>query len=202
MDTLYIPICGYIFLDSYVVKVSFQRLNSPCLVTEEITLTRMRFRFLATQLYFLLRLIAGQSLKQSINVVEFHENYTLSKDIVKTENSYKHSQSTRKLGLCLRVMARFKRPYYLIETDQLKISFQGVQNQLGFIDFPNQQIRMFRFCQPIVPGKWTALCFYIELEQYNLNITIVQNGQFCEEKSYSDGSIDSLTYDKSRPLKE
>ena len=162
----------------------------------------MRFRFLATQLYFLLRLIAGQSLKQSINVVEFHENYTLSKDIVKTENSYKHSQSTTQLGLCLRVMARFKRPYYLIETDQLKISFQGVQNQLGFIGFPNQQIRMFRFCQPIVPGKWTALCFYIELEQYNLNITIVQNGQFCEEKSYSDGTVHFLTYDKLRPLKE
>ena len=45
----------------------------------------MRFRFIATQLYFLLRLIAGQSLKQSIDVVEFHENYSLSKDIDKTE---------------------------------------------------------------------------------------------------------------------
>ena len=201
--TVFLIVIFNTFLDSYAVKVSFQRLNCPCLVTEEITLTRMSFRFLATQLYFLLRLIAGQSLKQSINVVKFHESYSLSKDIVKTENSYKHSHyNTTKLGLCLRVMARFKRPYYLIETDQLRISFQGVQNQLGFIDFPNQQIRMFRFCQPIVPGKWTALCFYIELEQYNLNITIVQNGQFCEEKSYSDGSIDSLTYDKSRPLKE
>ena len=147
---------------------------------------------------------------QTIKVVAFQD------DFVPSEEGKKDSRSegllwTRDVSVCVRLMPRYKRPYIPIATGQIRLYIQGLDTQMGFIEFHNQRSvnssgrsysRMFTFCQPRVPGKWMSLCFSMQLKPHSQEIAIVQNGHFCQNKTYVDGRFDPMYYQKSRPLQE
>ena len=128
---------------------------------------------------------------------------------------------TRLFRFCLRLMPRYNSPYTLIATSQIRLLIRGLKTQVGFITYINQlpdssssntwggswksngsYSRMFQFCQSREAGKWTSLCFSMELNDRLQHLKIFQNGHSCCNETFSDGYFHPLRYQKRRPIKD
>ena len=171
----------------------------------------MSYNFFALLGLLQLYLCLSVSTEQNIRVVAFKDDFVPVKEGRKDIRVSEGLLSTPDVSVCVRLLPRYKRPYIPIATDQIRLYIQGLDTQMGFIEFYNQPSvnssgrsysRMFTFCQPRVPGKWMSLCFSMKLKTDSQQITIVQNGRLCQNKTYFDGGFDPMYYKKSRSLQE
>ena len=54
---------------------------------------------------------------------------------------------------------------------------------------PHKYSRLIPLCQSIIPGKWASICLGIKNSFKMQNITIVQNGKTCLNRTYKDGNF-------------
>ena len=101
--------------------------------------------------------------------------------------------TTKKLSFCFRSMN-----LGYLNMKQVWIKFDGPGHcYFGFSNpkaMPHLYSRMLQFCQSRVSGKWTSMCFTMELIQATQKITLYQDGQLCYNQSFSDGHFDQMNY--------
>ena len=163
--------------------------------------TRIRIysmKFHTLDLIFLLVLSSCSS--NSVKVINFNKYFQTVSD---TDSSNAENLiPTSDLSFCLRLMPRYPGPYTLIRTKRMQLLIREVTSPIGFIKFYDEKFsRMFKLCETKVPGKWTSLCFNVELKANSQTLTIFQNGKKCHYSEFA-GTYDMMYYQKSRPLKE
>ena len=122
---------------------------------------------------------------QFIKVIDSAVKGAVSNDKQKNKVSL---LTTKKLSFCFRSMNLRE-----LNMKQLWMTLDGP----GFCYFgfsnpkvmPHSYIRMIQFCQARVSGKWTSMCFTMELIQATQKITHYQGGQLCYNQSFSNDSI-------------
>ena len=163
----------------------------------------MKFKLTETFLCLLLaQLFERAATYKSVKIIEFRSDFM---DGAGPNTVTGKLFKTREMSFCFRLMPRYPGPYTLINTKQLTLNIRGVNSPIGFFSIRYSSMtrysRMFTFCQTKLPGKWTSLCFAIQLQSNSQKLKIFQNGQICYNHEFP-GSFASMDYQTSRPLRE
>ena len=54
--------------------------------------------------------------------------------------------------------------------------------------------RMYRFCSTYQPGQWVSICLRLKLTNQSQEMTLVQDGQICFHKQYSNPGFEWFYY--------
>ena len=109
------------------------------------------------------------------------------------------------ITICFRLMLRYGHGLNLIKTKQIGFKITSSQLNVGFLsyralntkgeeDLGVHHSRLIHLCKDYGPGKWISLCLRLKNSLKSQELTVVQDGKICVNKTYQDGEFGPMQF--------
>ena len=141
----------------------------------------------------------------SVQIVEFLDN-SIGDRNYQFEDLDKNSVLLANVTICFRLMLRHGHGMNLIQTKQIGFKITSSQLNVGFLSYQAlnaseggevQYSRLVHLCRDYGPGKWISLCLRVKNSLKSQELTMVQDGKTCVQKTYQDGEFSPMQFGSS-----
>ena len=138
----------------------------------------------------------------SVQIVEFLDN-SIGDRNYQFEDLNENSVLLANVTICFRLMLRHGHGMNLIQTKQIGFKITSSQLNVGFLSYRAlnasedgevQYSRLVHLCKDYGPGKWISLCLRVKNSLKSQELTVVQDGKTCVEKTYQDGEFSPMQF--------
>ena len=138
----------------------------------------------------------------SVQIVEFLDN-SIGDQNYQFEDLNENSVLLANVTICFRLMLRHGHGMNLIQTKQIGFKITSSQLNVGFLSYQAlnasedgevQYSRLVHLCRDYGPGKWISLCLRVKNSLKSQELTMVQDGKTCVQKTYQDGEFSPMHF--------
>ena len=138
----------------------------------------------------------------SVQIVEFLDN-SIGDQNYQFEDLNENSVLLANVTICFRLMLRHGHGMNLIQTKQIGFKITSSQLNVGFLSYQAlnasedgevQYSRLVHLCRDYGPGKWISLCLRVKNSLKSQELTMVQDGKTCVQKTYQDGEFSPMQF--------